>query len=335
MSTIKDVAKLSGVSPSTVSIILNGNASKRNISERTQRKVMDSVKKLNYHPNIAARKLRSKNSQSKPTIALYWSSDISVNVISRFLRGLQSKLAKQNYNYNVVICPYETDCLHLEKGISKENSFDAAIIANISNYDLEYLNKASLNLPIILFNRLSDKYSSVNVDNYKMGEKASLLFAKKRYKYAAAILTESLNDAMDNRNKGFIETCHKNGIKISENHIIATENSIHGGVEAAKKLMELKNTPKALFCNSDSIALGVISILNKQKISIPDDIEIVAIGMNDREYTEFSTPPVTIVDIPIEEMAGTCISLVEKLINREIENPTSILFDGPLILRNS
>ncbi|WP_077894206.1 LacI family DNA-binding transcriptional regulator [Clostridium felsineum] len=335
MSTIKDVAKLSGVSPSTVSIVLNGNSAKRNISEKTQKKVMDAVKKLNYHPNIAARKLRSKDSRSKPTIALYWSSDISVNIMSRFLRGLYSELTKSDNDYNVVICPYKTNCLHLEKGIQSENSFDAAIIANVSNCDLEYLNNTSLNLPIILFNRLSKKYSSVNVNNYNMGKIAADLFNKNGHKKVGAILTKSLNLSMANRNKGFIETCKNYGIELSEDYIIGSDNSIKGGAYAAKEFLKLKNTPKALFCNSDSIALGVINVLNKEKINVPDDIELIAIGMTDNDYTEFSNPSITIVDIPIEKMAEGSIKLISDLLNGKIYNPTSLTFDAPLIIRES
>ncbi|MCD2349048.1 LacI family DNA-binding transcriptional regulator [Clostridium guangxiense] len=335
MATIKDVAKLSGVSPSTVSIILNGNSSKRKISEKTQKKVMNAIKELNYHPNISARKLRNQNVPSNPTIALYWSSDIRVNIISRFLRGLQDEIIKSNYNFDIVICPYKTDFIHLEKGINTNNIFNAAIIANISTADMEYLNATTSKLPIILFNRLSDKYSSVNVNNYKMGEKAANLFTKKGHKKASAILTKSLNTAMDNRNKGFIETCYKNSIEISSEYILEADNSIAGGVKAAKKLLKLTNMPKALFCNSDSIALGALHIFNKKRIKVPEDIEIIAIGMNDSEHTEFSTPPITIVDIPIEKMAGKCIELISNLLNQKLESPTSILFDGPLIMRDS
>lgn len=335
MATIKDVAKLSGVSPSTVSIILNGNSSKRKISERTQKKVMAAVKELNYHPNISARKLRNQTTPSNPTIALYWSSNIRVNIISRFLRGLQDKIIKSNYSFDIVICPYKNDFIHLEKGINNNNVFNAAIIANVSTLDMTYLNNAAPKLPIILFNRLSDKYSSVNVDNYKMGEKAANLFIEKKYKSAAAILTKSLNDAMDNRNKGFMETCNMNNIKIAQEHILDADNSLKGGVLAAKKLLKLPNIPKALFCNSDSIALGALHVFNKEGIKVPDDIEIIAIGMNDSEHTEFSTPPITIVDIPIEKMAGKCIELISDMLNQKLEKPTSVFIDAPLIARDS
>lgn len=335
MATIKDVAKLSGVSPSTVSIILNGNSAKRKISEKTQKKVMDAVKKLNYHPNISARKLRDQNTRITPTIALYWSSNIRVNIISRFLRGLQNKIIKSNYNFDIVICPYKNDFIHLEKGINNNNMFDAAIIANVSTLDMTYLNKITPKLPIILFNRLSDKYSSVNVNNYNMGEKAAKLFMEKKQKSAAAILTKSLNNAMDDRNKGFIETCDINNIKIAPEHILNADNSLKGGVLAAKKLLKLQSIPEALFCNSDSIALGALHVFNKEGIKVPEDIEIIAIGMNDCEHTEFSTPPITIVDIPIERMAGKCIELISDMLNQKLEKPTSVFVNAPLIIRES
>ena len=168
-----------------------------------------------------------------------------------------------------------------------------------------------------------------------MGEKAASLFLQQGHKSAAAILTKSLNRAMDYRNKGFIETCEKNGIEILHENIISADNSLHGGFTAGEEFIKIKNAPKALFCNSDSIALGILNVLNREKISVPKNVEIIAIGMTDNEYTKFSTPPITIVDIPIEKMAGKCIELIYDMLNQKLEKPTSVFVDAPLIIRNS
>ncbi|MDW8802352.1 LacI family DNA-binding transcriptional regulator [Clostridium sp. A1-XYC3] len=335
MATIKDVANLAGVSAGTVSIILNGKASERKISIETQEKVMAAVKELDYRPNISARKLRSQDVSNNPTIALYWASDVRVNLMARFLRGLQNATSQLGRNFDIVICPYKNDFLHLENGLKHRNIYNAAIIANTSVSDMEYLESITPEIPVVLFNRFSDKYCAVHVDNYKMGVESALLFSKMGHKDAAIMLAKSAYLAMDIRNRGFVETCKNNGIEILPENIIISDNTIEGGVEAAKKFINLDNPPKALFCNSDTIALGALHVFNKEGIKVPEDVEIIAVGMSSVENTEFSNPPLTVVNIPMEEMATSCIKIISGLIDHNVENSTSILFDTPLIIRDS
>ena len=88
MATIREVAALAGVSLSTVSIVINGQAAERKITDATCKKVWDAVEQLGYHPNIAARKLRVPDSGTL-TIALYWSNDFRTALLGRFLQGMQ------------------------------------------------------------------------------------------------------------------------------------------------------------------------------------------------------------------------------------------------------
>ncbi|MCI1945495.1 substrate-binding domain-containing protein [Clostridium luticellarii] len=335
MSTIKDVANLAGVSAGTVSIILNGKAAERKISSKTQERVLDAVKELNYHPNISARKLRSQYVSNNPTIALYWASDARVNLMARFLKGLLNATIQLKSNFDIIICPYKNDFLYLENGLKQRNIYNAAIIANTSISDMKYLENTVPKIPVVLFNRFSDKYCAVHVDNYKMGVESALLFSKMGHKNAAIMLAKSVYLAMDVRNKGFMETCKKSGIQILPENIIISDNTIKGGVEAAGKFIKLDNPPRALFCNSDNIALGALHVFNKKGIKVPEDVEIIAVGMSSAENTEFSNPPLTVINIPMEEMATSCIKIISDIIDHDVEKPTSVLFDTPMIIRDS
>lgn len=335
MSTIKDVAKLAQVSTATVSIILNGKSDERKISRETQEKVMAAIKELDYHPNISARKLRNQSDSNNPTIALYWASDDRVHLMSRFLIGLQNEAMKCDHNFDIVICPYQNDSLHLEKGLKSRTLFNAAIIANTSISDMNYLKDNTPEIPVVLFNRSSDRYSAVFVDEYKMGEKAAQLFSKNRHKTAGIMRANSVYSTMDTRSKGFIETCNSNNIEVNSSSIISCDNTMEGGVQAAKEFLQLENPPKALFCCSDNIALGALHVFNKQGIKVPEDVEIIAVGMNNIENAKFSNPPLTVVNTPMEEMAKACINLISDLVDSKLEKPTSIMCDTPLIIRES
>jgi len=334
MSTIRDVATLSGVSVSTVSIVLNGQAKDRKISQETQNKINDAIKALGYRPNMSAKKLRSA-ADKEYTIGIYWASDFRTNFLSRLLTGMQPEIMTYPFPINIVICPYKNDCLYREKGLRSSNTFDAAIIANTSVADMEYLNSHPPQIPFVLYNRTSEQYNSVTIDNYDAGRKAALLLLDKGVKNMGAVLFRDTYLAMSIRSRGFIETCTNNNAKISPENIITTENSILGGVLAAEKYLNLKARPRALYCDSDSIAQGILHVLNKNQINVPDDLFLVAIGMGSPEANQYSTPPLTVVEIPIEKISAECIKLIVGVLEHQIDTPHHVYCDSELIPRES
>lgn len=334
MPTIKDVAKLSGVSVSTVSIILNGKSEERKISKSTQENVIEAIRELNYKPNISAKKLRS-NDRHTYTIALYWATDFRPNLLGRFLEGVQTEILKNNSEYDIVICPYEFDKLWLEKGLKTANMYSAAIIVACSSADLDYIESINTMFPIVLVNRESEKYHTVCIDNFAAGGKAAELFFKKGYTKVGAIYFDEAYLAISSRNEGFIKSCIKNNIKIPDKFTFYTKNTVEGGVLAAEKLMQLTEKPKALYCDSDSIAMGVLYYFNKEGLKVPDDLEIISIALERSEITRYSTPPLTVVDVPLEKMSCACIKLINNALENNLKETEHILFDSNLIIRES
>ena len=97
MITIKDIAALTHISPSTVSIVLRGNGDARKISKETQTRIIETAQKLGYTPNIQAKVLR-EGMPARSIITLFWASDIRVHILSRFLNGLQTSLFLHDYH---------------------------------------------------------------------------------------------------------------------------------------------------------------------------------------------------------------------------------------------
>ncbi len=137
MSTIKDVAKRAGVSPTTVSIILNGKAEDRKISQATLEKVMNAVRDLDYQPNLSARRLRS-NEIKKPSLAFFWPSDHRTNIMATFINYIQEELIAHQYDCELVIQTYQNDHLDEKASIFAKNSYNAMIIGASSLHDVEF-----------------------------------------------------------------------------------------------------------------------------------------------------------------------------------------------------
>ena len=173
MANIKDVAKLAGVSQSTVSIVLNGKSEQRMISAATQQKVYDAVKALDYHPNVAARKLRESGGASQ-SIALYWASDFRAQMMVRFFKGLEIALEQAGSpEIEITIHPYKNGGLVKEKPFLTSNKCSAIIVANACEEDLSFLEGITPLVPLVLYNRSSAKYSTVSVDDATIGRRAA------------------------------------------------------------------------------------------------------------------------------------------------------------------
>ncbi len=367
MASIKDVAEMAGVSLSTASIVVNGKAEERKISEATQNKVMNAMRQLNYIPNVSAKILRRGEAQSY-VVALFWNFDFRSIMMHRFLFGFQKKIAEENVNMSIIIHPYRTGELRKEAASFEGGEFHAAVIGNADANDLKFLKDSAFQVPIVLYNRLLEGYCSVNVDDEKIGqmaaehlyaqgyrrpavihgtqnfpgatkreaaflermEKLGSILPKNKMIYAgnslkggyecAKILMEKIIEETK-REAAFLERMEKLGSILPKNKMIYAGNSLKGGYECAKILMEkiIEEPADSYFCASDSIALGFLTAFAESG-KIPQQIGVLAIGNSDPQYSLYHSPSLSVINIPIEEMAEQCCSfLIERMYAPRLE----------------
>lgn len=308
MASIKDVAKYANVSISTVSIIINGKSEERKISEETQKKVRLAMKALNYQPNLSAKKLRS--SQSKKTIALFWTTDFRDVMLARFLSGLQQAIKEMNLDYDIIIYPYENNHLHEEKSLTKISNYHGAIIANASQHDLDFLKGLDPMIPIVLYNRDIDNYSSVSVNDEMIADQAYEVLKEKNN--IGIIKAPYVFDGMKIRDQKVIELLDNKNIK---NYSVNDNNSI-SGYEIAKTIDF--DSLDILYTASDMLALGIMHYCYEKHISIPHDIEILSIGNGLTHIDDFLNPSLSVIQIPMETMAIECIKVLIQLFEKSI-----------------
>lgn len=334
MATIKDVANLAGVSVSTVSVIINNKAEERKISTKTIEKVEEAIKQLNYQPSVSARKLRS-NESNVYTVGVFWASDFRMSFLSRFITGLQSEILKLQRPIDIAICPYEPDKLRFEKRLYSLNTYNAVIIANTTDNDNDYINNNPIPIPTVLYNRESEIYHTVGIDNYETGRKAAAHLISKGVRSIAMICQKNSYLAMSRRSEAFINECIKSKIYIDKNDIIYTDGSIAGGAEAGNILKNKENLPDGIFCDSDNIAQGLIYSLKEQGIKVPQDVKIMAVGMGNPELSRFFIPSISVVDVPMEQMAAKCMKIITEVASHELNTPSHILYESVLQERES
>lgn len=335
MVTIKQIAAYVGVSPSTVSIVLAGRGDERKISAQTQEKVQSAALKLGYTPSIAARTLRSTTSDSDGSlvIAVFWADDFRAGMMVRFLRGLRQGMASCDRPIRLMLFTYVNGELCNEKVLTSRTDCHAAIVCNASLRDQEFLDHASLPIPIVLYNRYSQKYASVNVDDSRMGYLAAHALADNGCRSIAVLTSAPAYPGMARRTSAFEEAAALRGVEIQP--LYHCDNSLHGGYQAVSTEYTPQTMPNGFFCGSDNIALGVLRALWEKGVRVPHDVQVVAIGNGDKEYEEYAIPSLSVVSLPMEQMAAQCLLLLLEVIDGRVEQPCSRKLTVEYITRES
>ena len=333
MATIREVAALAGVSLSTVSIVINGQAAERKITDATCKKVWDAVEQLGYHPNIAARKLRVPDSGTL-TIALYWSNDFRTALLGRFLQGMQRELSARP-DIELVVVTYPSGGLSRQSSLKEGRRFHGAIIANASEEDLAFLEEQKFPFPVVLYNRESRNYSFVTVDERKMGRLAAEKLLSFGHRNICVLSSPHRFPYMRERDEGLLSAYQAAGYPVYESRMIETESSLAGGAAACGRILDAMEPCTALYCSSDAIGLGALRTLYDRGLKVPEQMSVLSIGNGEPAYAAYSVPALSNIYLPMEAMAERCLQLALKQIAAHGGGNEQIYLDTPVYLRES
>lgn len=330
--TIKDLAKYTGFSTTTISLVLNGKGKK--ISDKTKELIYDAVKDLGYRPNQIAVGLVKKETK---TIGLVI-SDIRNVFFSNLAKGVEDECRKNGWN--LILC--NTNDLHqrdmeyirvlADKGVdgilyamSADSSFEKA------SESLELMD--SLKIPYIMIDRTVKEKSCnlVATDHFKGGYLATKHLIDLGHKRIACVTGPLyLNDAK-NRLDGYKKALYESEILYDPTIIYEGNYTIDSGRDAIDALSGKDYS--AVFAFNDMSAYGVYGQLKKYNCAIPDDISLV--GYDDIFFSDLLDVPLTSVKQPIYELG---IEAAKLIINKKKSEETTIkeiVLEPKLIVRES
>ena len=329
--TIKDVSRELGLSPTTISLVLNGKDN--SIPIQTRQRIMDCVKELNYHPNTIAQSLAT---QKTNTIGLLI-PDISNSFFTEFVHNLQLKLS--NYGYDIILCNSEDQMKDDIRYINlfKSRRVDGLILA-LSAESLQPSNMKktkdllnSLEIPYIMIDRYIDnEVPYVGVDNEISGYNMAKYLIEKGHQKIGAITGPMYLNSSINRLKGFKRCLEEHNIEIKDEYIQYGKYDIDSGYLCAKELFKTDVT--AIFAFNDLLAYGVMSYAKEVGKKIPDEISLA--GFDDLLYSSILDTKLTTVKQPIEGIANEACEMMLRLING-VSGETHIRLNTNLIIRNS
>lgn len=321
-----DVAKIAGVSQSTVSRVFSSTAK---VSPETREKILKVAKEIGYKPNAIARSLISSKTNIIGIVMANSSSPFYSNILKNFTNKLQ-QMGKQVLLFNISINNGIDDILTS----LYQYRVDGLIVTSAS-VTSDVVDECLQNeIPIVLFNRYVPGAfaSAVCCDNVEAGrEIANYLLDNGRKKFAYISGNGNASTNID-RLKGFKDRLNERGI----NNLILEygDYSYKAGREAAMRLMKSEIIPDCIFCANDNMAIGAMDMIRYElDYNIPHDVAIV--GFDDIPAAEYPSYKLTTYRQPIEKMVNATVELLEKRLENIYVEPTLKLIHGKLIERKS
>jgi len=307
-ASIKDVAKVAGVSIATVSRVLNDVDV---VNEDTKKKVQDAIKKLGYRPNIIARSLKTQKSRTIGIII----PDISNQFYPEIVRGAED--VSNIYNYNIMLCNTDLDPVKEMEyfRVFKEKMVDGVIYMS-NSLEAEMINLIKeLELPTVLV-ETTDKentFPSVTIDNEKAAIDAINYLVKKGNKKIAYIGShEDAVNAAAYRFAGYIAALKKNNLELKDELCSFGGLKPQDGYDGIKNILK-NNEIDAVFCASDELAMGVINALRDMGRKIPEEIDVI--GFDNIYSAAYFYPKLTTVEQPMYDMGSVGMRMLIKIIN--------------------
>jgi len=325
MATIKDVARLAGVAPSTVSNYFTGNA---NVSEETRTRIEKAIKELGYRPNIAARSLRLSQSKSiglvVPNIANPYFSEI-VQAIG---------LACQPLGYSLLLSASNGDDsreTELVNNLFKQH-IDGLLIIHTGRDRQELPFADDPPLPVVFVDREVVGCASVATDNYLGGRMAAQHLVRLGHRHIGILAGDIHVRNVQQRVEGFQDELARYGLSVDPNLVIKGTQSFETGRDVHLLMVQSK-PPTAIFATNDIIALGAWHKLTTMGYRVPEDVSIV--GFDNIEMSQWTIPPLTTVHQDKRELGRQAVALLVKTIQSRIPFSETIYVPPEIVVRGS
>ncbi len=329
MVTLSDIAKRCETSVATVSYVLSGQGNKHKISDAMQQKIIKASHDMGYRKN------RAKPSASGRTvIAICWPHRNFETTIANMLIGISSVVTDKIDPVDIIIKPFEYGKLDQHGDLWQGNVADAAIIMAATTEDIDYLERNKPSIPLVLINRLGTSFSCVSIDDDTSGLLAATHAISKAQHDICLVLNPDPIYGLKKRASIMLDVCNDNNIDM-EDKVYFCKNSIDDGYELGLEFLRKNRLSKVIVCVYDMVALGIMSALNENGIKIGEDVEIIATSTGLPGLFARSSPPMTVVDLKIEEVTVQSIRLAHSLATNRLKAPQTLTVTPEIIYRVS
>ncbi len=333
MASIRDVAKLAGVSVGTVSNYLNKPSL---VAPSTQKKIARIIEELDFHPSSAARSLATNRTRLLGMVV----PDVMGGYFSKMLYGAE-QAARQN-DYDMIICSTRnsTTIELLNRFVSGRVTDGLIIVTSLDEAAADSLCRFSQQgFPFVLANQYNQSLlatcniSSILVDNSMGAYQVVEHLISHQLKRIALLSIPITPWEREARGKAYHQALTDNGIPVDPDLIFELENFSENTITGTVDKILSKEPPEGIFIMNDQVSITVMQELEKRGISVPEEIAIAS--FDDIEFANFITPGLTTVHQPIEAIGARSVkALIERIDNPNITGEIVSLKTN-LVIRHS
>jgi DNA-binding LacI/PurR family transcriptional regulator len=337
MVGIREIAKIAGVSPASVSIYLNDKETSR-VGAATKRRIDKAVKELNYHKNIFASTLSSQESRIIGVIIPSKIPLFSNEYTNALLSGVQSELSSEGYSLLFFPSDAHTSPEIVEQQIQRSTGCDGYIL-----FSTGFCTQSHIEKNIIELQKTSKPFVTLNIPEMEEAQLQVLIrelevctgtkyLIGKGHRNIALVLGRNGGSHAKKLYHDHQALLEEAGITFDPTTVIYGDYQAQTAYEIVKRL--LKNHPEitALNCMSDIMAAGALLGARELGYRVPDDLSII--GRNNSLHARLSTPAITTIDLHIEEAGKSAAQLLLNAIEKTAVHQ-KILIPGTLIERET
>jgi len=302
---MRDIARATGVSQSTVSRVLSGTATAVPIADRTRTRVLEAARQVGYRPNPLARGLRGSRTMLLGVIV----RDITDPFFAGAVEAASVEASRHGYNIVLGHAHESADEAVALWAILEARHCDAILfLGDLQDRPALIADLQSQRLPVVALWHGSREsgFPTVSVDNQAGISAAVDHLVELGHRRIAFAGRKPLGDIRE-REEAYLASLERHGLPSLPAYRMEASNSFDGGANALERLVSLDDPPSAIVAATDVIASGILHAAQRRGLRVPADLSVT--GFDDIPFAAFSVPALTTVRMPTQEMVASAVDV--------------------------
>ncbi|OAJ93485.1 substrate-binding domain-containing protein [Vibrio bivalvicida] len=329
MATMKDIARVAGVSTSTVSHVINKS---RFVSEEISERVNNAARELNYRPSALARSLKVNRTK---TIGMLVTTSTNP-FFGEVVKGVERSCYQQGYS--LILCNTEGDHERMRESINTllQKRVDGLILmcSSLEGERLEVFEQYQ-DIPVVVMDWGPMLFTSDKIQDNSLrgGYLAAKHLIESGHKQIGCITGPLVKHQAQMRYEGYKRALNEAGLVFKANWIIESDFECEGGYDAFNKMVAKGPLPSAIFVCNDMMAMGVINAANEQGIRIPQDLSII--GYDDIHIAKFMSPSLSTIHQPKYRLGKAAVEALLKKLDGSSTDTQVVQLEPTLVKRST